>query len=147
VEGPRFLAENKAREGVKTTASGLQYKILHEGTGPTPKLTDRVVVNFTGMTIDGREFENSYKSGHAETLPIDRVIKGWREGLQLMNEGSKFRLFVPADLAYGKNGAGVIAPNATLIFNMELVGIVPAPATASVDIHNSPGAPTSTKAP
>jgi FKBP-type peptidyl-prolyl cis-trans isomerase len=125
VEGPKFLAENKTKEGVKTTASGLQYKVLSEGFGPTPKETDTVEVNFTGKSIDGQEFESTYRTGHPEELPVNRMIKGWREGFQLMKVGSKFQLFVPADLAYGKNSAGPVAPNATLIFEMELLDIVP----------------------
>ena len=140
VEGPKFLAENKTKDGVKTTASGLQYKILQEGTGPTPKENDRVVVNFIGMTIDGKEFENTHSSGHAETLPVDRMIKGWREGLQLMKVGSKFRLFVPADLAFGKLGAGAVAPNATLIFDMELLGIPETPMPTPVNARPMPDA-------
>ncbi len=127
IEGPKFLAQNKNKEGVITTSSGLQYKILHEGNGAIPKETDRVVVNFIGMTIDGKEFENTYKSGHAETLPVDRMIMGWREALLLMKSGSKYRLFVPPGLAFGARGAGVIAPNAPLIFDMELLGVVPEP--------------------
>lgn len=138
VEGPRFLAENKTKEGVMTTPSGLQYKVLRAGSGPSPTDSDRVVINFVGMKIGGEEFENSQKSGHAETVPVNRMIKGWREGLKLMNAGAKFRLFVPPDLAFGKVGAGVIAPNATLIFDMELLGIVPPKGPAPVGAGPSP---------
>jgi len=145
VEGPKFLAENKTKEGVKTTASGLQYKVLSEGTGPTPKETDTVAVNFTGKSIDGKEFESTYRIGRPEELPVNRMIKGWREGFQLVKVGSKFQLFVPADLAYGKNGAGPVAPNATLIFEMELLGIVPSGKVGSPLAAPAPKAQTSPK--
>jgi FKBP-type peptidyl-prolyl cis-trans isomerase FklB len=111
---------------VKTTASGLQYKVLKEGSGPSPKATDTVKVNYRGTTIDGTEFDSSYKRGEAATFPVNRVIKGWTEALQLMKPGSKYQLFVPAELAYGERGAGAdIGPNSTLLFEVELVGIVP----------------------
>ena len=105
-EGKKFLAENKTKEGVKTTASGLQYKVLKEGTGPSPKETDTVKVNYRGTTIDGTEFDSSYKRGEPATFPVNRVIKGWTEALQLMKAGSKYQFFIPADLAYGERGAG-----------------------------------------
>ena len=125
-EGKKYLAENKAKEGVKTTASGLQYKVLKDGTGPSPKATDTVKVNYRGTTIDGTEFDSSYKRGEPATFPVNRVIKGWTEALQLMKAGSKYQLAIPADLAYGERGAGSdIGPNATLLFEVELVGIVP----------------------
>ena len=145
LEGPKFLAENKTKEGVKTTASGLQYKVLSEGSGPTPKETDTVAINFTGKSIDGKEFESTYKTGRPEELPVNRMIKGWREGFQLMKVGSKFQLFVPADLAYGKNGAGPVAPNATLIFEMELLEIVPSGKVESPLAAPAPKAQTSPK--
>jgi len=129
-EAKKFLAENKTKEGVKTTASGLQYKVLKDGTGPSPKATETVKVNYRGTTIDGTEFDSSYKRGQPATFPVNRVIKGWTEALQLMKVGSKYQLFVPADLAYGEKGAGSdIGPNATLIFDVELLGITPAGTT------------------
>jgi len=139
-EATKFLAENKTKEGVKTTASGLQYKVLKEGTGPTPKATDTVKVNYRGTTIDGTEFDSSYKRGQPASFPVNRVIKGWTEGLQLMKVGSKYQLFVPADLAYGERGAGSdIGPNATLIFDVELLGITPAGTTPTPNpaTHNA----------
>lgn len=130
VEGKKFLEENKKKEGVKTTASGLQYKVVKDGAGPTPKETDTVKVNYKGTTIDGTEFDSSFKRGQPAEFPVNRVIKGWTEGLQLMKVGSKYQLFVPADLAYGERGAGAdIGPNAMLIFDVELVSITPAGAT------------------
>lgn len=126
----KFLAENKTKEGVKTTASGLQYKVLKDGTGPNPKATDTVKVNYRGTTIEGTEFDSSYKRGQPASFPVNRVIKGWTEALQLMKVGSKYQLFVPADLAYGEKGAGSdIGPNATLIFDVELLGVTPAGTT------------------
>ncbi len=116
-EGKKFLDENKTKEGVKTTASGLQYKVLKEGTGTAPKATDTVKVNYRGTTIDGKEFDSSYKRGEPATFPVNRVIKGWTEALQLMKPGSKYQLFIPADLAYGERGAGAdIGPNSYLDF-------------------------------
>ena len=123
-EGEAFLAANKAKEGVVTLPSGLQYKVLKEGTGPKPTATDSVVCNYRGTLIDGKEFDSSYKRGQPATFPVNGVIKGWTEALQLMPVGSKWQLFVPADLAYGARGAGAdIGPNATLIFEVELLSI------------------------
>jgi FKBP-type peptidyl-prolyl cis-trans isomerase FklB len=128
-EGKKFLDENKSKEGVKTTASGLQYTVEKEGTGPMPKATDTVKVNYRGTTIDGKEFDSSYKRGEPATFPVNRVIKGWTEALQLMKVGSKYKLFIPADLAYGERGAGSdIGPDSVLLFDVELLGIEP-PAT------------------
>jgi FKBP-type peptidyl-prolyl cis-trans isomerase FklB len=125
-DGEKFLAENKKKEGVKTTASGLQYKVIKEGTGPQPKLTDSVVAHYRGTLINGTEFDSSYKRGQPATFPLSGVIKGWTEGLQLMKVGSKYQLFVPSNLAYGDRAmGGDIAPNSTLIFEVELVGIQP----------------------
>ena len=125
-EATKFLVENKTKEGVKTTASGLQYKVLKEGSGPTPKSTDTVKVNYRGTVLDGTEFDSSYKRGEPASFPVNRVIKGWTEALQLMKVGSKYQLFIPADLAYGGRGAGSdIGPNAMLIFEVELLGINP----------------------
>ena len=126
-EGEKFLAENKSTPGVKTTASGLQYKVLKEGTGASPKETDTVVTNYRGTLINGTEFDSSYKRNEPVTFPVNGVIKGWTEALQLMKKGSKYQLFVPAGLAYGPRGAGQdIGPNQTLIFEVELVDIKPA---------------------
>jgi len=123
-EGETFLAENKKKEGVKTTASGLQYKVLTEGKGPMPKDTDTVSVNYRGTLIDGTEFDSSYKRGEAVSFPVNGVIKGWTEALQLMKVGSKWQLFIPSNIAYGERGAGgQIGPNATLIFEVELLSI------------------------
>lgn len=125
-EGEKFLAENKKKEGVKTTASGLQYKVLKEGTGAAPKETDTVVTNYKGTLLDGTEFDSSYKRNEPATFPVNRVIKGWTEALQLMKPGSKYQLFIPAVLAYGERGAGRdIGPNSTLIFEVELLSIKP----------------------
>ena len=125
-EAMKFLAENKTKQDVKTTASGLQYKILKEGSGPTPKPTDTVKVNYRGTVLDGTEFDSSSKRGEPASFPVNRVIKGWTEALQLMKVGSKYQLFIPADLAYGGRGAGSdIGPNAMLIFDVELLGINP----------------------
>jgi FKBP-type peptidyl-prolyl cis-trans isomerase FklB len=122
--GDAFLAANKTKEGVVTLPSGLQYKILKEGTGPKPTPADSVVCNYRGTLIDGKEFDSSYKRGQPATFPVGQVIKGWTEALQLMPVGSKWQLFVPADLAYGDRGAGPdIGPGATLIFEVELISI------------------------
>ncbi len=124
VEGEKFLAENKGKEGVVTLPSGLQYKILTEGKGPKPAATDTVVCNYKGTLIDGTEFDSSYKRGQPATFPVGGVIKGWTEALQLMPVGSKWQLFIPSSLAYGERGAGgEIGPDATLIFEVELISI------------------------
>src|SRR5271166_1941251 len=116
-EGEAFLATNKTKEGVVTLPSGLEYKILKEGTGPKPTASDSVACNYRGTLIDGKEFDSSAKHGGAATFPVNGVIKGWTEALQLMPVGSKWQLFVPAELAYGQRGAGSdIGPDATLIF-------------------------------
>src|SRR5712675_2654898 len=123
-EGESFLAANKGKEGVVTLPSGLQYKILKEGTGPKPTATDSVVCNYRGTLINGTEFDSSYKRGQPATFPVVGVIKGWTEALQLMPVGSKWQLFIPSDLAYGERGAGgQIGPGATLIFEVELLSI------------------------
>lgn len=122
--GEAFLAENAKKPGVKTTASGLQYEVLTEGSGAAPKASDNVTVHYRGTTINGEEFDSSYGRGEPLTFPLNRVIPGWTEGLQLMKEGAKYRLYIPSDLAYGERGAGgVIGPNATLIFDVELIKI------------------------
>jgi FKBP-type peptidyl-prolyl cis-trans isomerase FklB len=123
-QGLAFLEANKAKEGVVTLPSGLQYKVLQEGTGPKPAATDQVVCNYRGTLLDGTEFDSSYKRGQPATFPVTGVIKGWTEALQLMPVGSKWQLFVPAELAYAERGAGgQIGPNATLIFEVELISI------------------------
>ena len=126
-EGDTFLAENKTKEGVVALPSGLQYKILKEGTGPKPAATDTVVCQYKGTLLDNTEFDSSYKRGQAATFPVSGVIKGWTEALQLMPVGSKWQLFIPPDLAYGARGGpgGGIGPNATLVFEVELVSIQP----------------------
>jgi FKBP-type peptidyl-prolyl cis-trans isomerase FklB len=123
-EGEAFLAANKTKPGVVTTPSGLQYKILTEGKGPKPTAADKVNCNYKGTLINGTEFDSSYKRGQPATFPVGQVIKGWTEALQLMPVGSKWQLFIPADLAYGDHGAGSdIGPGATLIFEVELLSI------------------------
>ncbi len=123
-EGDAFLEENKKKEGVKTLPSGLQYKVIQEGTGKTPAATDTVTVNYRGTFIDGQEFDSSYKGGQPATLPVNGVIPAWNEALQLMKEGSKWQIVVPPSLAYGEQGAGnVIGPNAVLIFEVELISV------------------------
>jgi FKBP-type peptidyl-prolyl cis-trans isomerase FklB len=125
-QGAAFLKANGAKPGVVTLPSGLQYQILKAGTGPTPKADDTVVCNYRGASIDGAEFDSSYKRGEPTSFPVSGVIKGWTQALQLMPVGSKWRLFVPADLAYGDKGAGdVIGPGAVLVFEVELVSIAP----------------------
>jgi FKBP-type peptidyl-prolyl cis-trans isomerase FklB len=123
-EGETFLAENKKKEGVITLPSGLQYKVIKDGTGKQPSADSTVETNYRGTLVDGTEFDSSYKRGQPATFPVNGVIKGWTEALQLMKEGSKWELFVPASLAYGERGAGnVIGPNATLIFEVELISV------------------------
>jgi FKBP-type peptidyl-prolyl cis-trans isomerase FklB len=123
-EGEAFLADNKSKEGVVALPSGLQYKVLKEGNGPKPTATDSVVCNYRGTLINGAEFDSSTKHGGPASFPVNGVIKGWTEALQLMPVGSKWQLFVPSDLAYADRGAGGdIGPNATLIFEVELVSI------------------------
>jgi len=123
-EGEAFLAANKSKDGVVTLPSGLQYKILTAGTGPKPTASDSVVCNYRGTLINGTEFDSSYKRGQPATFGVGQVIKGWTEALQLMPVGSKWQLFIPSSLAYGERGAGAeIGPNATLIFEVELLSI------------------------
>jgi len=123
-DGEAFLAENKKKAGVKTLPSGLQYKVITEGKGANPKETDTVTTNYKGTLIDGTEFDSSFKRGEPATFPVNGVIKGWTEALQLMKVGSKWQLFIPPDLAYGPRGAGqVIGPNSTLVFEVELLSI------------------------
>jgi FKBP-type peptidyl-prolyl cis-trans isomerase FklB len=123
-EGAKFLEENKKKEGVKTTPSGLQYKSLKEGSGAQPKATDTVTVNYRGTLLNGNEFDSSYKRKEPATFPLNGVIKGWTEGLQFMKKGSKYQFFIPANLAYGERSPGAgIPPNSMLIFEVELLDI------------------------
>ncbi len=120
-KGDAYLHENSTKEGVKTTASGLQYKVLQEGTGASPKATDTVQVNYRGTTIDGKEFD---KSSTPIEFPLNHVIAGWTEGVQLMKEGAKYEFYIPSKLAYGRRGAGgAIGPDETLIFQVELIKV------------------------
>lgn len=123
-KGQQFLQENAKKEGVKTTASGLQYEVLTPGTGKSPKATDTVLVHYKGTLINGTEFDSSYKRGEPIEFPLNQVIKGWTEGVQLMKEGAKYRFFIPSNLAYGPRGAGgAIGPDETLIFDVELLKV------------------------
>ena len=121
-EGAKFLEENGQRAEVKTTASGLQYEVLTEGTGPKPSgSTARVTVHYEGRLINGNVFDSSYKRNQPATFGLNQVITGWTEGVQLMPQGSKYRFFIPSDMGYGNRGSGSIPPNATLIFDVELL--------------------------
>ena len=122
--GEDFLAANKSKEGIKTTASGLQYKVLKEGKGTKPKATDVVKVHYRGTLVDGTEFDSSYKRGEPIEFPLNGVIKGWTEGVQLMTPGSKYQFFIPSDLAYGEEGRPPTIPgNSALIFEVELLDV------------------------
>ncbi|MBC8414143.1 MAG: FKBP-type peptidyl-prolyl cis-trans isomerase [Nitrospira sp.] len=123
-EGETFLSENKTKDGVVELPSGLQYIIVSEGSGDSPKATDTVSVHYKGTLIDGTEFDSSYGRGEPAEFPVNRVIPGWTEALQLMKPGAKWQLFIPSDLAYGERGAGkMIGPNSALIFDVELLAI------------------------
>ncbi|UCG78523.1 MAG: FKBP-type peptidyl-prolyl cis-trans isomerase [Nitrospirota bacterium] len=123
-EGDLFLAKNKDKKGVKTTASGLQYRVLKKGKGKSPKANDSVTVNYRGTLIDGTEFDSSYKRGQPATFNVSAVIKGWTEALQMMKEGGKWELYIPSKLGYGERGAGrLIGPNSVLIFEVELISV------------------------
>lgn len=123
-EGENFLAENAKKEGVKTLPSGLQYKVLREGYGRKPSATDKVECHYEGTLINGEVFDSSYRRGETATFGLNQVIKGWTEGLQLMQEGAKYRFFIPYNLAYGEHGAGQsIPPYAALIFDVELIKV------------------------
>jgi len=123
-EGEEFLGKNKSNKGVVSLPSGLQYRVIKEGTGKIPKLNDTVVVHYKGTLIDGAEFDSSYKRGEPAKFPVSGIIRGWTEALQLMKVGSKWELFIPSHLAYAERGAGdIIGPNTTLIFTVELLGI------------------------
>jgi FKBP-type peptidyl-prolyl cis-trans isomerase FklB len=145
-DGEKYLADNKKKDGVKTTASGLQYRSIKEGTGPQPKATDTVTVNYRGTLIDGTEFDSSYKRGQPATFPLNGVIKGWTEGLQLMKKGSKYQFVIPPNLAYGDRAVGAdIGPNSTLIFEVELLDVKPA--AESPAAGSSPPAPSPSASP
>ena len=123
--GEKYLAENAKKEGIITTASGLQYKVLKEGTGKQPKATDKVRCHYEGFLIDGTVFDSSVQRGEPAVFPLDGVIVGWTEGLQLMREGGKYRFFIPYELGYGEGGAGAsIPPFATLVFDVELLEVL-----------------------
>ncbi len=123
-ESKAFLEENKKKEGIKTLPSGLQYKVLVEGSGKTPKSTDTVTVHYRGTLINGSEFDSSYKKGQPSTFQVNSVIRGWSEALQLMKGGSRWQLFIPPGLAYGERAVGgQIPPNSTLIFEVELISV------------------------
>ena len=123
-EGESFLEENKKKEGVKTLPSGLQYRVIKAGAGKKPKSTDTVTIHYRGTLVNGTEFDNSYRRWEPLSIPVKDVIPGWTEALQLMEEGAKWQVFIPSNLAYGERGAGRdIGPNATLIFEIELISI------------------------
>lgn len=122
-EGDKFLLENRTKEGVVVTESGLQYQVIELGTGPKPAATDMVKVHYRGTLLNGEEFDSSYARGEPISFQLDQVIPGWTEGVQLMPVGSKFKFFIPSNLAYGEAGGGPIGPNATLVFDVELLGI------------------------
>ncbi|KGQ20326.1 Peptidyl-prolyl cis-trans isomerase [Lysobacter dokdonensis DS-58] len=127
--GKKFLADNAKKPGVQATASGLQYQVVTEGKGPKPKAGDVVRVHYKGATLDGKTFDSSYERGQPVVFPLDQVVPGWQEGIQLMPVGSKFKLWIPGNLGYGEKGTpgGPIGPNATLVFDVELLDIVQAP--------------------
>ena len=122
-DGNAFLEENKKKEGVVSLPSGLQYTVLAEGSGKTPKATESVTVNYRGTLTNGTEFDSSFKRGQPATFEVGKVIRGWTEALQLMKEGAKWRIFIPPALAYGDRGTGPIPPNSTLIFDVELLSV------------------------
>ena len=124
-EGEKFLSENKSKEGVQVTESGLQYKIVSPGSDVKPMEEDVVEVNYRGTTIDGKEFDSSYKRNETAKFPLMNVISGWTEGIQLIGEGGKIMLYIPSDLAYGPNAPAEIGPNSTLIFEVELIKVNP----------------------
>ncbi len=144
-KGAVFLAENKKRPEVLTTNTGLQYEIIKSGAGASPQPSDKVSVHYKGTLLDGTEFDSSYKRNKPSSFPVNRVIKGWTEGLQLMSPGSKFKFYIPSELAYGKNGSRSIPPNSTLIFEVELLEVMsekpptpPKPKVVTSDIIKVP---------
>jgi len=122
-DGQKFLDENKKNAGVTVLPSGLQYKVMKSGTGPSPKASDKVTAHYTGKLINGKVFDSSVERGQPFTTELNRVIKGWTEIIQLMKVGDKWEVYIPSELAYGENGAGTIEPNSVLIFEIELLGI------------------------
>jgi FKBP-type peptidyl-prolyl cis-trans isomerase len=122
-EGDKFLLENRLKEGIQITESGLQYEVIEMGDGPRPAATDKVTVHYRGTLLNGEEFDSSYSRGEPISFALNQVIPGWTEGVQLMPVGSKFMFYIPSNLAYGEAGGGPIGPNATLIFQVELLGI------------------------
>ena len=132
-EGDAFLAKNKDKPRVKVTASGLQYEVVKQGTGPKPKATDVVKVDYTGTKIDGTKFDSSVDRGQPATFPLNQVVPGWTEGLQLMPVGSEYKFYIPGKLAYGERGPAQIGPNATLVFSVKLIDIEPPSADAKAD--------------
>jgi FKBP-type peptidyl-prolyl cis-trans isomerase len=146
-KGDAYLAENKTKEGVKTLPSGLQYKVLKEGTGPKPTASDSVVCNYKGTFVDGQEFDSSYKRGEPATFPVTGVIKGWTEALQLMPAGSKWQLVIPPGLAYGEQGRPGMPPNSTLVFEVELVKIAEKEKPAAPAAPAAPETPGTSAAP
>jgi len=136
-DGDAFFAKNKAKAGVQTTASGLQYEVVKAGTGPKPKASDTVKVEYTGTFLDGKKFDASADHGGPATFPVSGVIPGWTEGLQLMPVGSQYKLYIPGKLAYGESGRPGIEPNATLVFDVTLVSIEP-PAAPAADAKPQP---------
>jgi FKBP-type peptidyl-prolyl cis-trans isomerase FklB len=137
-EGETFLAENQKKEGVKVLPSGLQYKVVQNGTGKSPKQKDYVVVHYRGLRLNGTQFDGTVQSDKPATFKLEQVVKGWQEALLLMNPGSKWRIFVPPHLAYGEQGAGPIEPNSTLIFDVELVDIYTYPDSSTKPAEKSP---------
>ena len=123
-EGKKFLEANKQKPGVKTTASGLQYKVLKAGTGRSPSATDKVEVHYRGTFINGKEFDSSYKRNESIKFPLNGVIKGWTEGVQLMKEGAEYEFYIPSELGYGSSGTPGIPPNSVLIFKVELIKVL-----------------------
>jgi FKBP-type peptidyl-prolyl cis-trans isomerase FklB len=138
-EGEAFLAENAKKEGVKTLPSGLQYKVLREGTGPNPKAADTVTVQYRGILVDGTEFDSSYSRREPSTMHVFGMIPGWAEALQLMKAGAKWQIFVPAKLGYGERRQGRIPPNSVMIFELELLSVQEGPFPANVLLDNKNG--------
>jgi len=132
-DGAAFLEENAKKDGVVVTESGLQYEVLEEGEGASPEATDMVKVHYRGTLLDGTEFDSSYKRGEPAEFPLNRVISGWTEGVQLMKEGAKYRFHIPSELAYGARSTGAITPNSTLIFDVELLEVVKPEAEAPTE--------------
>ncbi|HAX09805.1 MAG TPA: peptidylprolyl isomerase, partial [Marinobacter hydrocarbonoclasticus] len=131
--GEAFLAENAEREGVETTESGLQYEVIEEGNGERPTAEDQVEVHYTGELINGEVFDSSRERGQTVTFGLNQVIPGWTEGLQLMSEGARYKLYIPSDLAYGPGGNQAIGPNETLVFDVELIAVNPGQDDAGSD--------------